>query len=409
MPEQTSNRTGYPSPLILHLSAAALGYQSALVAAKSEDRQQFWEPELLEQVHNLPPVNDLELLRASLDRLKGFLSGLSKWQAHPYRRSVIEPQTIWRQGATRLLDYGSVNNAANPSGTPIFVVPSLINRAYILDLTENTSLLRYLATQGFRPLLLDWGEPSDAERSYNLDNYVESRLFPALAIARQLSDKPIGVLGYCMGGTLAAGVLARDREGIGAFATIGSPWDFDASKGITATIRAATNRVDGAKLIDTLGQSFGMVPTEFFQYLFALINPMQAAIKFRKFDRLKRDSREETRFVAIEDWLADGVPLATPTARDLLLDWNLENSTAKGAWKLLGDTVDITKIDVPTLGVCGTRDSITQLDVAKALPNSIPNAKVLQPDAGHVGMIVGNNAQKTVWQPISNFFRSCLE
>ena len=43
---------------------------------------------------------------------------------------------------SRLLDFGMCPEATNPNGPPVLVVPSLINRAYILDLNENCSLLR---------------------------------------------------------------------------------------------------------------------------------------------------------------------------------------------------------------------------------------------------------------------------
>ncbi len=315
---------------------------------------------------------------------------------------------IWSEGSSRLLDYGHCPEATNPDGPPILVVPSLINRAYILDLNENCSLLRYLAAQGLRPLLLDWGIPSDTEREFDLNTYTTQRLLPALKVSSGLTNKPVGVLGYCMGGTLAAGVLSLRNTDVGAFATIGSPWNFDASKGVTASLRAVATKPQATEMVENIGQVFGMIPTEFFQQLFALINPMQAAVKFRKLNNMDLNSPAANHFVAIEDWLADGVPLVTPSAKDVLIDWNLNNATATGSWKLRGTPVDLSRIQQPTLHVCGLRDSITQFDVATAMAKEIPNAKLLTPDAGHVGMIVGSKARETVWKPVSNFFTGNL-
>ena len=56
------------------------------------------------------------------------------------------------------------------------MVPSLINRAYILDLAPETSLLRYLAAAGMRPLLVDWGSPGAVERGFGLTEYIAGRL-----------------------------------------------------------------------------------------------------------------------------------------------------------------------------------------------------------------------------------------
>ena len=409
MAEVPRNRLGYPSPLIFHLSAAAIGYQNAISeATKTNIAEYDWQPELVAQAKSIGALDPLRLSQSALGRMRAMMSGLEKWQSHPYSRSVIDPPLVWSSGSSRLLDFGGCSKATNPDGPVVLVVPSLINRAYILDLNENCSLLRHLAAQGLRPLLLDWGVPTDIERNFDLNSYATQRLLPALEAARALAKRPIGVLGYCMGGTLAAGSLAIESADVGAFATIGSPWDFSQSKGVTAALQSMANKAKPSEVIDNLGQVFGMIPTEFFQQLFALINPMQAAVKFRKFDNMEMQSTAANHFVAIEDWLADGVPLVTPCADDLLVKWNLDNATARGTWKLYGKRVDLTAIQIPTLHVCGRKDTITQPDVATAIAANIPNARLVTPNAGHVGMIVGSKAKKTVWNPVSNFFLSQL-
>ncbi|PJN96147.1 hypothetical protein CNY89_04295, partial [Amaricoccus sp. HAR-UPW-R2A-40] len=60
------------------------------------------------------------------------------------------------------------------------------------------------------------------------------------------------------------------------------------------------------------------------------------ALKFQKLARIDPDSAAARHFVAIEDWLADGIPMATPTARTVLVDWQVRNLTAARAWRFLG-------------------------------------------------------------------------
>ena len=57
-----------------------------------------------------------------------------------------------------------------------------------------------------------------------------------------------------------------------------------------------------------------MVPVSLFQFLFTLVNPLQAALKFQKLARLDPDGPAARLFVALEDWLADGVamPVGAP-------------------------------------------------------------------------------------------------
>lgn len=72
-----------------------------------------------------------------------------------------------------MLDFGG-------TGPSILFVPSLINRAYVLDLAEEASFTRYLASKGTHPLLLDWGWPGPVERQFTLADYIGGRLERAL-------------------------------------------------------------------------------------------------------------------------------------------------------------------------------------------------------------------------------------
>jgi polyhydroxyalkanoate synthase len=216
----------------------------------------------------------------------------------------------------------------------------------------------------------------------------------------------VALLGYCMGGTLAAGLAARRPEDVAALATIGAPWDFSGGAGVAGGLRAAI-RAGGARRlerqIEALGAAFGLVPVHLFQSLFALVNPMNAALKFQKLARLDPSGAAARTFVAIEDWLADGVPMAAPAARELLIDWQIRNATATGAWRFLGGPVDPRAIRSPTLAFCGARDTIATSETARALPAAIPGARLLAPPTGHVGMVVGGAARGSVWRPLADF------
>ena len=403
-------RRGEPSPLIFHLAAALAGYQAGLLAApRAADPRFPWAPHLCDAAAWLPqPIDRLALAAEIGARLAATLRGIERWQAHPYRRDLADPAELWRAGAARLLDYGRTPEARDPAGPPVLVVPSLINRAYILDLMPGRSLLRWLAAQGLRPALLDWGAPGPDERGFGLDDYGRQRLRPALDALHAASGRPVALLGYCMGGTLAAGLAAR-TPGVAALATIGAPWDFATTAGLSGGLRALI-RAEGVeaaeRLLHGVGETFGAIPVAVFQTLFALVNPMQAALKFQRFAHLDPASPAAELFVAIEDWLADGIPMACPAARDLLVDWQIRNATAEGAWAFLGGPVGPETVAVPTLAFCGTADGIAPSAVALPLPHAIPAARVLTPPTGHVGMIVGSGAPAHVWRPLAEFLRA---
>jgi hypothetical protein len=67
--------------------------------------------------------------------------------------------------------------------------------------------------------------------------------------------------------------------------------------------------------------ALGQVPTDMLQTLFFLADPQLAMRKFSRFAGLDPASPEALNFVATEDWLNDGVPLALPTARECFGGW----------------------------------------------------------------------------------------
>ena len=387
-----------PRPLPLHLASAAtlwLSSRAALPLLKAGLLP--WKPELAPvaaALHRSLAGIAAEDFAAAVDeelRRRGelFLRGLERYRHHPYRRALPEPPVLWREGATRLLDY------APSGGAPVLVVPSLINRAYILDLAPQKSLLRFLAAAGLRPLLLDWGKPGEAERAFDLADYIAGRLERAAEAAAPLG-RPFAVLGYCMGGLLALGLAARRPDLAGALALLATPWDFHAE-------RAGQARLLGA-LAAPLTRSFaplGEVPVDVLQALFAALDPLLALRKFQRFAALPEGSAEERDFVAVEDWLNDGVPLALPVASDCLAGWYGANEPGRGSWRIAGRAVAPERVLLPSLVVLPAQDRIVPPRTAAALAEKLPRAERLSPPLGHIGMMVAREAPETVWRDLA--------
>ena len=359
-----------------------------------------WKPELAaaasalrRSVADVPPDDFAAAVDAELrSRADAFLSGLERYRRHPYRRALADPPVLWRDGSSRLLDYGPVG------GAPVLVVPSLVNRAYILDLAADKSLLRYLASAGLRPLLVDWGRPDATERRFGLTDYIAGRLEAAAEAASTAAATPIAVVGYCMGGLLALALAQRRPRLVSSLALLATPWDFHAE-------RPGQSRFLG-ELADALTRGLtplGEVPVDVLQMLFAALDPLLALRKFTRFAALAEGSAEERDFVAIEDWLNDGVPLALPVARECLGGWYGENTPARGRWRVASQAVSPVAVAMPSLVVVPAQDRIVPPATAVALADGLLGAKRLTPPLGHIGMIVGGEAPMAVWQPVAHW------
>ena len=337
-----------PRPLLLHLTLAMLRSSASLAASGNLRHGLPNSSEVAAAIAQTLAAGDAEaafpaaVLAETLRQDAGLIAGIAAYRRHPYRRELVDPPSVWQEGGSRLLDYGG-------AGPPVLFVPSLVNRAYVLDLAPGNSMLRWLAAHGVRPLLLDWGWPGDAERRFTTTDYVAGRLERAMVAARDLAGVPAVLAGYCMGGTLAVAVAMRRPDLVRAVALLATPWDFHAG--------SEGRAVEAARclpLLEPLLAFNGTLPIDALQMLFAMLDPWGVAEKYRAFARLDPDSERARLFVALEDWLNDGVPLAAPVARECLGGWYGENTPARGHWRIAGLPIDPQAIRMRDLH-CGTR------------------------------------------------------
>jgi polyhydroxyalkanoate synthase len=320
---------------------------------------------------------------------------MEAYRGHPYRRDLPEMPALWQQGSSRLLDYAP---AAAPDAPAILVVPSLVNRYYVLDLDEKSSLLRWLAAEGFRPFVLDWGAPGEAERGFTLTDYVAGRLEAALDALLESQRGPLHLAGYCMGGLLALALAARRGRDLSSLTLLATPWDFHAEQAETARLVGLQ-----ASFLAPLLETLGVMPTDVVQSYFALLDPLSVLRKFMAFARLDHESEKARRFVALEDWLNDGVPLAARVASECLCGWYGRNEPAAGLWRIAGQPVDPGAIDLPSLALVPAQDRIVPPRSALALAAGIPGAEILQPPLGHIGMVVAGRAPELAWRPLADW------
>ena len=397
-PQDRTPRLG-PRPLPLHLMAAALTWASSRAALPLLRNGSLpWSSDLREAgaalqsqlAHVDPDAFGHAVDRHLRRRMHTLADGILAYRRHGYRRDLAEAPVVWRDGTTCLRDFGT------PGGTPVLVVPSLINRAYILDLTEECSFLRWLSAQGFRPLLVDWDRPGAEERDFTLTDYIAGRLESALDAVLGLDTARPLVLGYCMGGTLAVALAQRRQADLTGLALLATPWDFHAD----AEAKGALGGLAATALSPVI-EALGELPVDAIQVLFAGLDPQLVPRKFAAFARLDPASRAAAVFVALEDWLNDGVPLAGPVARECLSGWYGRNTPAGGQWRVAGRPVDPGRLDLPCLCVIPAHDRIVPPASAEALAAAIPGAERLTPAAGHIGMVVGRQARAQVWRPLA--------
>jgi polyhydroxyalkanoate synthase len=301
---------------------------------------------------------------------------------------------VLQRGGFRLLRYRRQTPAAY--APPVLLCYALINRPYILDLQPDKSVVRRYLERGFDVYLTDWGVPSAADQRLTLADYVCGLLEEAVAtILRAHGRERLHLLGYCMGGSLAAMYTALNPARVASLTLLAAPIAFDGRESLL-NVWADRRLFD----VDAFIDAHGNCPAWFLQGCFLSMKPIQNV--FEKSLALYEQMGEPHTlgsYFAMERWINDNIPVAGETFREFVKKLYQGDELLRGSFHLGDRRVDLGQITCPLLLLTAKNDHLVAPPSTEGIRRRVGSTDVesMIVDAGHVGLVVGGKAQRTVW------------
>jgi polyhydroxyalkanoate synthase len=281
------------------------------------------------------------------------------------------------------------------------MVPSLINRHYVLDLLPGKSFAQWMVQRGWDVYCIDWGTPGPEDRFVTFEDVCDHTIGRAIRrSARIAGADQVHLLGYCLGGTLTAIHAAVHHERIASMCALAAPVRFDCEGLLESWTRTPT--FDVRAIVNATGN----VPWQLMQAAFHMLRPtLNLSKAVHMIDRAWDDEFLDG-FLALEKWGNDNVSFPGECYVRYIEELYQRDALRKGTFTLGGKPARLENITCPLQVVSFEHDNIVPKEAATALVD-LAGSKVKEHvhlPGGHVGAVVSRSASKRLWPLIDAFY-----
>ena len=301
------------------------------------------------------------------------------------RVAVTEGKVVYRNDLIELIQYAP--STAEVLAEPVLIVPAWIMKYYILDLSPENSMVRWLVEHGHTVFMISWKNPTAADRDLGMDDYIRKGVYTALdAVSAIVPDRGIHGVGYCIGGTLlaiAASALARKSdERIRDITLFAAQTDFSEPGELSLFISPAQ-----LTILEALMYKAGVLDSDKMSGAFAMLRAHDLLWQPAVESYFKGERKGMIDLLA---WNADPTRMPWKMHTEYLTGLYLHNDLAEDRLQIEGETVPLVDISAPMFVVGTETDHVAPWKSVYKLDRltSSPEVTFLLTSSGHNAGIV---------------------
>ncbi len=310
------------------------------------------------------------------------------------RLSLLEAtphKVIYREGSLKLKLYAGWET---PPRGQVVILPSLINRPYILDLGRGRSLIQYLVQKGFEVALFDWGNPTSREQELGLKPLLQERLPRALksleayTATEDRAYQPRTLMGHCLGGNLALLFAEQAPTAFDKIVLLTTPIDTENDALLTTWFK--TPNWDP----NLFAKSVDFIPWSALQASFLMQRPTLTPRRWLQFFSRMSEKDFRDSWLQMEIWSNDSVSFPSQIFQDLLVPMYRENSMMRPS-----------ALRLPMFSLAALDDHIVPIESARAVRQSHPycDHQFHEAKGGHIGAVLSSRTRKEIWPKLFEF------
>ena len=239
---------------------------------------------------------------------------------------------------------------------PILLVPPCINKYYLMDLQPENSFVRYIVEQGFTTFLISWRSATAEQGHYTWDDYIEMGPIKALEVVRDITGvKKPNALGFCIGGPIICSALAvlkaRGEDPVESLTLMTALLDYSDPGEIGALVTESTIAAYDA----SIGKG-GVMQGRDLASVFSALRANDLIWQYVVSNYLKGQKPQPFDLLY---WNSDSTNLPGPCFTWYVRNMYLNNSLrVPGKLSMLGEKIDLGKIDVPSYLMAAREDHL---------------------------------------------------